>query len=99
MYWFDTSSYSWFFQISQDFNLFSFFTTDQKPEGPERPESMFTTPSIVHVSNELHISFSYLVAAPKIRIAKAVNFGSSAKSRPRCHRQRCHDFRATIGGR
>ena len=51
---------------------------------------MFTTPSIVHVSNELRISVSYLLFAPKIRITKAVNFGSSAKSRPRCHRQRCH---------
>ena len=43
-----------------------------------------------HCFHELHMSFSYLVVAPKIRVAKAVNFGSSAKSRPRCHRQRCH---------
>ena len=63
MYWFDTSSYSWF-----------------------------------HVSNELRINFSYLLSAPKIRIAKAVNFGSSAKSRPRCHRQRCHGGTTHGGG-
>ena len=43
-----------------------------------------------HCFHELHMSFSYLVVALKIRVAKAVNFGSSAKSRPRCHRQRCH---------
>ena len=30
------------------------------------------------------------LVAPKIPVANAVNFGSSAKSRPRCHRQRCH---------
>ena len=44
MYWFDTSSYSWFFQIFQNFNPFIFFTTDQRPERPEtrdqRPENV-----------------------------------------------------------
>ena len=43
MYWFDTSSYSWFFQIFQNFNPYIFFTTDQRPERPEtrdhRPET------------------------------------------------------------
>ena len=59
--------------------------------------SIFTTPSVVHPSSELHMSFSYLVVAPKIRVAKAVNFGSSAKSRPRCHRQRCHGGTRNVG--
>ena len=39
MYWFHTSSYSWFFQISQNLNPFIFITTDQRPERPETRET------------------------------------------------------------